>query len=415
MNEDDLYRTSSQYRYWSFTPEALASLRANTNSAASARVKAAIKRDGSKATGQSNGNGATNGAPHGEANGHDSSVDVECLTVEEEAKFVRYYCTVCLQLSDSFDFPIPIHVKATAVQYIKRFYLTNSPMTYHPKQIIPSALFLATKTENYYIALTKFARGIKKTSEADILAPEFIITQALRFTFDVRHPHRALKGVIMELGALSNGTAALLPQHPKTSAQLKAEMAQLPRDGNDQGIPERVSDRINRAYELAKGVLGSAAILTDAYFLYTPSQICFAALYMADAALTLFYLSTKFPDAVLTPPPWESGAGFKFVETPAVLSKLLRVLEEVAGLLAGEDRTGREAKEELRRIDKKLYQCRNPEKMDLVGLNRAVKRDGAVEGEVSESAAKRRKVEREKERKEGEDLFGGDLKKDGES
>jgi cyclin H len=100
----------------------------------------------------------------------------------------------------------------------------------------------------------------------------------------------------------------------------------------------------------------------------------------------------------------------------------------------------------LKRIGKKLYHCQNPEKADLVGLNRAQKRDGGVsstataavasggisgtasaaptpvdegpagqvpaEGdEDSESAraAKKRRLEREKFAHEGADLFGGEL------
>lgn len=290
-------------------------------------------------------------------------------------------------------------------------------MTYHPKQIMPSTLFLATKTENYYVPLAKFARGIKKTTEADILAPEFIITQALRFTFDVRHPHRALKGAVMELVALRAGTGILPPPPPsikteqrakKGPGEWKKEMEKLPR-GKE--VPGNTEARINRAYDVAKRTLGQAAILTDAYFLYTPSQICFAALYMADRPLTLFYLATKFPEARLAESPWSSEAAFQFVETPSTLAKLLRVLEDLAQLL-GSYRTGKEARDECVRIDKKLYQCRNPEKMDLVGLNKAVKRDGAVDGQVSESAAKRRRLERENERREGEELFGGELEKE---
>jgi len=34
--------------------------------------------------------------------------------------------------------------------------------------------------------------GMKKITEEEVLAPEFIITQGLRFAFDVHHPFRAL-------------------------------------------------------------------------------------------------------------------------------------------------------------------------------------------------------------------------------
>ena len=64
-------------------------------------------------------------------------------------------------------------------------------------------------------------------------------------------------------------------------------------------------------------------------------------------------------------------------------------------------------KKEIKGLSKKLTKCRNPEKIDLVGLQKA-KREGSVE---DERAAKKRKTEREIVEKEGEDLFGPDIKK----
>ena len=42
LSEDDLYRRSTQYRLWTFTPETLAALRATANAQATSAVKAAI-------------------------------------------------------------------------------------------------------------------------------------------------------------------------------------------------------------------------------------------------------------------------------------------------------------------------------------------------------------------------------------
>src|SRR4051794_7947519 len=84
-------------------------------------------------------------------------------------------------------------------------------MTYHPTDILKTALFFATKTENFYFRLTKFADAIGKTTPEDVLASEFLLTQGLRFTFDVRHPFRALEGAIMELQAMANGAIPALP------------------------------------------------------------------------------------------------------------------------------------------------------------------------------------------------------------
>lgn len=66
--------------------------------------------------------------------------------------------------------------------------------------------------------------------------------------------------------------------------------------------------------------------------------------------------------------------------------------------------------DEFKRIDKKLYKCRNPEKIDLVGINKAVKRDGGHGvGGMDEKVVKKRKLERERSEKEGADIFGGPL------
>src|ERR1700733_13422503 len=83
-------------------------------------------------------------------------------------------------------------------------------MTYHPTDILKTALFFATKTENFYFRLTKFADAIGGTKPEDVLASEFLLTQGLRFTFDVRHPFRALEGAVMELQALSRGSLPAL-------------------------------------------------------------------------------------------------------------------------------------------------------------------------------------------------------------
>ena len=66
--------------------------------------------------------------------------------------------------------------------------------------------------------------------------------------------------------------------------------------------------------------------------------------------------------------------------------------------------------DEFKRIDKKLYKCRNPEKIDLVGINKAVKRDGGdAVGGADEKVVKKRKLERERSEREGDDIFGGPL------
>src|SRR5271155_2516033 len=103
-------------------------------------------------------------------------------------------------------------------------------MTYHPTDILRTALFFATKTENYYFRLTKFADAIGGTKPEDVLASEFLLTQGLRFTFDVRHPFRALEGAVMELQALSKEDIPALPGQKGVTGPRPKNMERRVRD-----------------------------------------------------------------------------------------------------------------------------------------------------------------------------------------
>jgi cyclin H len=248
-------------------------------------------------------------------------------------------------------------------------------MTYHPTDILKTALFFATKTENHYFRLTKFADAIGGTKPEDVLASEFLLTQGLRFTFDVRHPFRALEGAVMELQAFSKGDLPVLS------------------DGVTIPDPQNMEKRVKNAHGKARECLKTSALLTDAYFHFTPSQIMMAALMNADRELTEWYIKLKFPASV-----------------GALLQKVLGTVEKCAVMLKEVDSSSEPSAIEMKELGalmKKLKKCRNPEKMDLVGLQRA-KREG--EEGSDEKIVKKRKLEREKSSKEGEDLFGPGLK-----
>ena len=95
MNEDDLYRSSTQYRYWSFTQEALDRLRKSTNAQAAARVKDAISRL------QSQGQNVAGQSPD----------EIDCLTVDEEQKLVSFYCIQAMEFADFCGFPTVVKVR----------------------------------------------------------------------------------------------------------------------------------------------------------------------------------------------------------------------------------------------------------------------------------------------------------------
>jgi cyclin H len=115
MDEDARYRTSSQFRYWSFTLSALNDLRRKTNELATQRVKAAHARarasrnagsaDISEAERSTNGTPVPVQLPDGE---------VDCLTAEEELKLLRFYELQCLKLGEHLELPTDVKVSTSA-------------------------------------------------------------------------------------------------------------------------------------------------------------------------------------------------------------------------------------------------------------------------------------------------------------
>ena len=109
MNEDEIYRRSTQYRLWSFTPESLASIRSTTNALAADGVKSAIQSLYAS-------NSATEDVRTGEgekAAAQDIGVarEVDCLTVEEEQKLVGFYCLKTIECADFCEFPTNVKVR----------------------------------------------------------------------------------------------------------------------------------------------------------------------------------------------------------------------------------------------------------------------------------------------------------------
>jgi cyclin H len=286
-------------------------------------------------------------------------------------------------------------------------------MTYSPKTIMPCALFLATKTDNFYMSLRQCAEKVPDTTAEDIIAPEFLIMQSLRFTFDVRHPFRGLEGGVMELQAMAEGQGQPAPHLPhQTSEDLRRGIVAVPPAPN---APQSssITDRIGRAHTATRELLKTAAQMTDAYFLYTPSQIWLAAFMLADRPLAEFYLDTKLGGPTDT----ATQADNMLHDLRA---KLLRTLTDCAALLQSYKplNSDPEQMKNLKRIGKKFYFCQNPEKISLVGQKRipaaaAAAAASAGEGGSSESEverlAKKRKLEREQKDRVSRDIFGGEL------
>lgn len=242
-------------------------------------------------------------------------------------------------------------------------------MTYHPKQIMVCALYLATKAEHWHISLHKFVSKIPTVTEDDVKAPEFLLMQGLRFTLDVRHPMRGLDGGVGEMMAMA-----------------------------ERGTLEASKPQIGTAADKAKNLLRTAAQMTDAYFLYTPSQIWLAAFRLCDVILLEAYLDKKLES---------------LGDTGIALHKKLRETVSGCAELLSSYRSPKDdpvEKKEIKRIGKKLHVCQNPEKLDLVAVTKAKaaeKREGTASDQ--EKALKKRKLERERLNRDG-DVFGPELR-----
>ena len=420
LNENDLYRTSTQFRQWSFTAEQLAAQRAKTNLQATERVKLNVARQRAQRghiaeLDSTSGNSGIDSSRANTPNAVTSDKDVDCFTVSEELTFLEEFCERTMALGHHCKFSD--NAIATAVQFLRRFYLYNSPMTYHAQNISRTAMFLAGKSESEHQSLENFAADISsertKVTPEQILAPEYLMVQALRFNFDIKHPFRALKGGMLDLMSMANGKYDG-PNHSdhKTAADLAIAMHRIPRHTCGPTVKatlDQLTARIMRdSYPKASEILKRTAALTDVYFLYTPSQIWLAAYLLADEPLVLFFLSVKLPS------------------TTPVYDKVISALRECAGILSShrsykklqvsgdaQAKMDAEHKAEVKRLIKKLKLCQDPDKVDLVKLNQAQKRDAVQGSDLDEQKAKRRKLGREAFQKDSDAFWGSELSTNG--
>ncbi|EMD41772.1 hypothetical protein CERSUDRAFT_128886 [Gelatoporia subvermispora B] len=318
-----LYEASTQYRHWRYSLQQLAHTRAALNTAAVSAIREAFESD----------------EPG-------SSSNVSFLSADEEHLLVKLYVGKISQLCGHFRFPE--EVEATAATYMKRFYLKNTVMDWHPKNVMLTALFLATKTTNHPISLEAYTSHIPKTAPSDVLDLEFLVAQSLGFDFAVWHAHRSLWGLWLDI----------------------------------QSLPDAPLDDLRASYDAAlKHVRASR--LTDAELVYAPSQIALACLSLASPPLAVAWARSKFP-AIPDPP-------------------VLAVLEPIKDMIL-KDGSPPEV-EAVREVDRRLKLCKNPEK--VVGSTAYTKKKEEAERKADEK--RRRKADDIKRAMEDGDPFGSEL------
>lgn len=242
--EDERYRTSTQFRLWSYSPGQLAELRAKTNGLARQNISERLSSSSSipvSTTASANPSGANTPNPSAPAGGTTTApADVpsdlaaaagapsssslpEFLTPAEEEQLLSYYTVQTLRAAEFCQ--LPTEIRATAAVFLRRFYLTHSVMTYPPAKMMKTCVFFGAKAENYYPRVDKIAEKFPNTSGDEILAGEFLLCQGIRFAFDVRHPYRALEGAIMQLRSLDDVDVCLGSSLHPLSPRLRAMIA----------------------------------------------------------------------------------------------------------------------------------------------------------------------------------------------
>jgi len=206
---------------------------------------------------------------------------------------------------------MPKYVFATALNYLKRFYLYNSVMDYHPKEIMVTCLFLACKVDEFNVSLAQFVANIKgnqSRATTVILNNELFLMEQIKYNLKVHHPFKAIEGFLLDI---------------KTRTRMSD--------------PDRMRTHIDSFID--------KLLFTDACLLFAPSQLALAAV-LHSASQIKENLDSYVTDLLL------GETGSEHLKDLIEVVRRIRILH----VRIADDHT-----KELSRISKKLDKCRNQE------------------------------------------------------
>ena len=172
----------------------------------------------------------------------DQSMDVDEL-VQDSLEILHFYVQKIRDYATYFS--LPNRVLATAIVIFKRFYFHYTMIDHNPKITVPTIILLACKVENRYLSLRRIVEATGM-DEQEIRNCEYVISQGLMFDFAVYHPFLPLYGLYLELQRLNQDT-------------------------------DEVKSQLSKAYALAEQLILDS-YFGDACFIYTPSQLAWAAM-----------------------------------------------------------------------------------------------------------------------------------------
>ncbi|PVU99556.1 hypothetical protein BB559_000616 [Furculomyces boomerangus] len=315
----NLYEQASQYKSWRFSKEGLLELRKNVNSKgieAAKKSHAMEKQLKDELDGKMD---VDSTGPDGQkANDNQNKnviSDSQFLTFEEEQEYVSFYETKIRDFAKAFK--LSQKVKATAVMYMKRFYLHNTVLDYQPKQILLVCLFLSAKAENQFMSIEEFTKHQSKTSPADIIDLELILCQSLRFDLAVIHPYNAAYGYYLDL------------QEYVTDFQL-----------------------LTKAHLLAISYIDTS-LFTDVGLIFQPSQVAIACWKLATIKIN----NSSGPGSTSVALDFDGYLSKKI--SAKLLVNLYLIMDEIQQMITQYKAPSMET---VKNIDRKLFYCKNPAK-----------------------------------------------------
>jgi cyclin H len=123
-------------------------MREKTNAAARASI---AERLASLPASSRNTSAPTSSANTPDPEGASTPALPEFLTPAEEALLVTFNTSELLRAGDHAE--MSDEIKATAAAFFKRFYVTNSIMTYPPTEMLMVALYFACKAEGVFLSI----------------------------------------------------------------------------------------------------------------------------------------------------------------------------------------------------------------------------------------------------------------------
>ena len=127
------------------------------------------------------------------------------LTYEEERIILLHYEYLLKQFLGHFQPPITMpSVVGTSIIYFKRFFLRQSIMEYHPKDIYLVCVYLACKIEEFNISIAQFLSNIHTNEEKEelanmILSYELLLMEKLNFEMTVHNFYRPFEGFMLDV------------------------------------------------------------------------------------------------------------------------------------------------------------------------------------------------------------------------